>query len=272
MADWRIDMIKLTKKQEQELSNFIITYGDAYALKATPLKINEKLNGFKIEDNHHILSHKCPCLSYNISFNPVLTENNYDMSIEDTDTYDGLKDSIAKTIFELAAYRHLYTFLNAYSVLFTFKTNKNNSKIDCEIESPEFANYQILVDYRNDCDTHLSVYEDESLVSYKIVGYDIKQVRELINTTVIQLIEGKKIYNIYNKKPCCLEALTVKDLYEECKNQIAKGNGDKLVLLSADDEGNFYHTLYYSFIDALDEIEECTFDSTRSAEEVVLLG
>ena len=32
------------------------------------------------------------------------------------------------------------------------------------------------------------------------------------------------------------------------------------------------YTLYYSFIDALDEIEECTFDSTRSAEEVVLLG
>lgn len=265
-------MINLTKKQEQELSNFIITYGDAHALEATPLKINGKLDGFKIEDNHHMLSNKCPCLSYNISFNPVLTENNYDMSIEDTDTYDGLKDSIAKTIFEMAAYRHLYTLLHTYSVLFAFNTNKSDCKIDCEIESPDLANCQILIDYHNDCDAHITVDEDELHISYKIVGNDIKQIRELINTTVIRLIESKKIYSIYNKKPSCIDALTVKDLYEECKNQIAKGNGDKLVLLSADDEGNFYHTLYYSFIDALDEIEECTFDSTRSAEEVVLLG
>lgn len=272
MADWRTDMIKLTKKQEQELRNFIINTGNNYNLKATPLPIDGTLSGFTTEDTHHILPHKGPSLSYNVSLNPLFVEEHYDMTIEDTNTFEELKDCVEKTIFEMAAYRHLYTFLNTFSVLFVFKTNKDNCKIDCEIESPCLANYQILIDYHNDCDAHITVNEDELLVSYKIEGNDIQQVRELIRTTVIQLIEENKIYNMFNKKPSCIEALTVKDLYEECKNQIAKGNGDKLVLLSSDDEGNLYHTLYYSFTDDVDEIEACMFDSTKSAEEIVLLG
>ena len=40
---------------------------------------------------------------------------------------------------------------------------------------------------------------------------------------------------------------TVKQLLELCKEQIAKGNGDKIIVLSNDDEGNGYHTMYYAF-------------------------
>lgn len=40
---------------------------------------------------------------------------------------------------------------------------------------------------------------------------------------------------------------TVKQLYKECKKQIDAGNGDKVIMLSQDDEGNGYHYLWYSF-------------------------
>lgn len=40
------------------------------------------------------------------------------------------------------------------------------------------------------------------------------------------------------------KGLTVKQLFECCKKQIALGNGDKHILISDDDEGNGYHTLF----------------------------
>lgn len=41
--------------------------------------------------------------------------------------------------------------------------------------------------------------------------------------------------------------VTVKELLELCKEQIAKGNGDKIIVLSNDDEGNGYHEMIYHF-------------------------
>jgi len=41
--------------------------------------------------------------------------------------------------------------------------------------------------------------------------------------------------------------VTVKELLELCKEQVAKGNGDKIILLSNDDEGNGYHEMIYHF-------------------------
>lgn len=41
--------------------------------------------------------------------------------------------------------------------------------------------------------------------------------------------------------------VTVKQLLELCKEQVAKGNGDKIILLSNDDEGNGYHEMIYHF-------------------------
>ena len=32
-----------------------------------------------------------------------------------------------------------------------------------------------------------------------------------------------------------------------CKEEIAKGNGDKHILISGDDEGNSFHELFYLF-------------------------
>ena len=44
-----------------------------------------------------------------------------------------------------------------------------------------------------------------------------------------------------------MQPLKIKDLYEMVKKEIEKGNSDKVVMLSNDDEGNGYHYLYYSF-------------------------
>ena len=44
-----------------------------------------------------------------------------------------------------------------------------------------------------------------------------------------------------------MHPMTVKRLYALCVEQIKKGNGDKVVVLSNDDEGNGYHECYYDF-------------------------
>ena len=44
-----------------------------------------------------------------------------------------------------------------------------------------------------------------------------------------------------------MKPMTVKRLCALCVEQIKKGNGDKIVLLSNDDEGNGYHECYYDF-------------------------
>ena len=67
---------------------------------------------------------------------------------------------------------------------------------------------------------------------------------------------------------------TVKELFEACKLQIAKGNGDKYILISNDDEGNGFHTLFYLITDNAETIGyalESEHDS-HTADEVVVLG
>lgn len=42
-------------------------------------------------------------------------------------------------------------------------------------------------------------------------------------------------------------ALTVQALYELCKMEIKKGNREKKICISSDDEGNGFHGLFYGF-------------------------
>ena len=41
--------------------------------------------------------------------------------------------------------------------------------------------------------------------------------------------------------------LTVKQLKIYCEKEIRKGNGDNVIMISSDDEGNGYHYLWYPF-------------------------
>lgn len=56
-----------------------------------------------------------------------------------------------------------------------------------------------------------------------------------------------------------MEVLTVKDLFNQCKTQIAKGNGDKKIMISKDDEGNGYHYLFYGMISGEEMREDDMF-------------
>ena len=70
------------------------------------------------------------------------------------------------------------------------------------------------------------------------------------------------------------KGLTVKDLAYACKIEIAKGNGDKHILITTDDEGNGYHTLFYAFQDDPEDVNyalEIEHDH-HNADEVILLG
>ena len=76
-----------------------------------------------------------------------------------------------------------------------------------------------------------------------------------------------------------MKALTIKDLFNECKKQIAKGNADKVIMISNDDEGNGYHYLWYSFADAkeilINEYEDMSYmlsDDISKIEDTIILG
>lgn len=74
-----------------------------------------------------------------------------------------------------------------------------------------------------------------------------------------------------------INGMTVKELYMDCKTLMANGMGDKRIYISRDDEGNGFHTLYYSFTTDSGEIKETLdylgeFVDKREADNIVLLG
>lgn len=72
------------------------------------------------------------------------------------------------------------------------------------------------------------------------------------------------------------KGLTVNDLYGFCAEQIARGNGNKHIQITCDDECNGYHTLFYQFNADREEIEACLyadmFHDKVNADEIILLG
>lgn len=69
-----------------------------------------------------------------------------------------------------------------------------------------------------------------------------------------------------------MDQMTVKALLEICKEQIAKGNGNKMIVISDDNEGNGYHGLFYGFTPA-DEFVDCVYDSkSTKPDEIIVLG
>ena len=82
-----------------------------------------------------------------------------------------------------------------------------------------------------------------------------------------------------------MKALTIKDLYKECEKEIKKGNANKTIMISQDDEGNGYHYLWYAFtpMEVMEEpiefngkIVECPFEyadeDIAKKEDTIILG
>ena len=43
-----------------------------------------------------------------------------------------------------------------------------------------------------------------------------------------------------------MRQIKLKDLYQACKEQMEKGNGEKSLILSDDNEGNGYHGMFFT--------------------------
>lgn len=73
-----------------------------------------------------------------------------------------------------------------------------------------------------------------------------------------------------------MEGITVKTLKKLVDEQIKLGNGDKEVLLSCDDEGNGYHTLFFGFTAETEDLKTLSewglFHDNNNPNEVVILG
>jgi len=67
--------------------------------------------------------------------------------------------------------------------------------------------------------------------------------------------------------------LTVKELLKECTKQVASGNGDKYIFISADDEGNYFHPLFYTFTPNDGNYEDVfNYYGTLSKDNTIILG
>lgn len=73
-----------------------------------------------------------------------------------------------------------------------------------------------------------------------------------------------------------MKQLTIKDLKRFVDNQVEKGNGDKFIVISGDNEGNSYHGLFYGFTDDIGEIKmlsDMIYDSVEiNPNKIVILG
>lgn len=71
-----------------------------------------------------------------------------------------------------------------------------------------------------------------------------------------------------------MKAITIKELEEECKKQIKKGNGNKTIMLSNDDEENGYHYCWYLFSTPDEILMEDYFidEKIASKEDTIVLG
>ena len=70
--------------------------------------------------------------------------------------------------------------------------------------------------------------------------------------------------------------ITVRQLKELCEEEIKKGNGEKVIMISSDDEGNCYHYLWYPFIEATELLEygisEFIITDIETTKNTIILG
>ena len=71
-----------------------------------------------------------------------------------------------------------------------------------------------------------------------------------------------------------MKGMTVEELKMFCEIAIKNGYGNKTVLISQDDEGNGYHTLFYEFTTDIATINDCAylFHDRNNPNDVILLG
>lgn len=66
--------------------------------------------------------------------------------------------------------------------------------------------------------------------------------------------------------------LTVRDLKRFCEQEIEQGNGNKVIMISDDDEGNGYHYLWYQFMMVDEYTEEYVDERIAPKDKTIILG
>lgn len=68
-----------------------------------------------------------------------------------------------------------------------------------------------------------------------------------------------------------MKPYTIEDLHAMCEMQIKKGNGNKYIMISSDDEGNSYHYLWYGFTSGI-MAEDFIDEEVAKEEDTIVLG
>lgn len=70
------------------------------------------------------------------------------------------------------------------------------------------------------------------------------------------------------------KGITVEELYIMCFEELKRGNGRRHILISGDDEGNSFHTLFYGFDSSSQTIDYALVyeHDSHKANEVIVLG
>lgn len=103
-------------------------------------------------------------------------------------------------------------------------------------------------------------------------------MKDDFNTNEIEVLTTA--YNILKKhKKNAIDApstLDINKLAQDLLEEIIKGNGDKKIFISSDDEGNSYHRLFYTIDTAPEFLDEIKADSPCmedfNNEQIALLG
>lgn len=80
------------------------------------------------------------------------------------------------------------------------------------------------------------------------------------------------MYKSYKEWPN--QPLTVKQLALLCEEEVKKGNGDKNIFISDDDEGNGFHALFFGFEEDTEQYAESLFqiDNPEDYDKMIILG
>lgn len=68
------------------------------------------------------------------------------------------------------------------------------------------------------------------------------------------------------------KGMTVECLCAMCIEEILKGNAQKHIQISGDDEGNTFHTLFYGFAPRTEDFRGSDFHDDVDIRDVVILG
>lgn len=67
--------------------------------------------------------------------------------------------------------------------------------------------------------------------------------------------------------------ITVKELLELCREQVKRGNGNKVIVVGDDNEGNGYHGLFFGFTEDVGDFADEIYDSCdRYCKNTIILG